>query len=208
MTAQTPVAPAYGDPAVPDQSDSRASVASWTATSTGGPPPRRSRGVVLVLGPDIDEAGGAFGVTLGLLSMLALSLGTMGQRWVPSGVDPWWSATVQFTASIPPLAVLALLVDGTDAVSEPGKGLAALVYLAAVNSVIGLLLLGVLVRRGGAGASSSVFFLMPPVTAVLAFLVLGDTLDVRELLGLVIAVAGVAIATRRRTARRREPSLS
>ena len=165
-------------------------------------------GVVLVLGPDIDEAGGTIGVALGLLSMLALSLGTMGQRWIPSGVDPWWSATVQFTASVPPLALLALLVDGTDSVSDPGQGLAALLYLAAVNSVIGLLLLGVLVRRGGAGASSSVFFLMPPVTAVLAFLVLGDTLDLRELLGLLVAVAGVAIATRRRTARRREPTLS
>ncbi len=153
---------------------------------------------MLVLGPDVDEAGGTVGVTCGLLSMLALSLGTMGQRWIPVGTDPWWSASVQFAVAVPPLAVLALVLDGTHPVADPGKGLVALVFLAVVNSVVGLLLLGALVRRGGAGASSSVFFLMPPMTAVLAWLVLGDTLDLRELAGLVVAVTGVAIATRRR----------
>ncbi len=163
-------------------------------------------GVVLVLGPDVDQAGGALGVTLGLLSMLTLSLGTMGQRWIPLGTDPWWSASVQFVVSVPPLAVLALIVDGTHGVEDPAHGLAALLYLAAINSVIGLLLLGSLVRRGGAGASSSVFFLMPPVTAVMAYLVLGDTLGARELVGLVVAVAGVAVATRRRTSRLPAPA--
>jgi drug/metabolite transporter (DMT)-like permease len=41
-----------------------------------------------------------------------------------------------------------------------------------------------------------VFFLMPPVTAVLAWLLLDETLDVREIVGLVITVLGVAAATR------------
>jgi drug/metabolite transporter (DMT)-like permease len=163
-------------------------------------------GVVIVLGPDLDEAGGAVGVSLGLLSMLALSLGTMGQRWIPAGTDPWWSASVQFVVSVPPLAALALVVEGTDPVSDPGQGLAALLYLAVVNSVLGLLLLGSLVRRGGAGASSSVFFLMPPVTAVLAYLVLGETLGPVELVGLVVAVVGVAVATRRRSAPAGDPA--
>ena len=72
----------------------------------------------------------------------------------------------------------------------------AIGYLAVVNSIVGLVLLGILVRAGGAGAASSVFFLMPPVTAVLAWLAFGDTLSARELVGLGIAVVGVAIATR------------
>ena len=37
---------------------------------------------------------------------------------------------------------------------------------------------------------------MPPVTALLAWLVLGETLDLREVVGLVITVVGVAAATR------------
>lgn len=155
-------------------------------------------GVVLVLGPDITEAGGPLAVALGLGSMLALSLGTMGQRWIPTGTDPWWSATLQFTVSAPPIAVLALFTERSDPIPDPLTGAIALVYLAVVNSIVGLLLLGALVRRGGAGTSSSVFFLMPPVTAVLALVLLGETLDLREIVGILVAVTGVALATVRR----------
>ncbi|MEJ7794984.1 MAG: DMT family transporter [Nocardioides sp.] len=153
-------------------------------------------GVLIVLGPEVDAAGGAIGVTLGLLSMLSLSLGTLGQRWIHTTVDPWWSASIQFAVSIPPLLVLALALESSP-VDDPVAGGIALAYLAVVNSIVGLMLLGAVVRRGGAGASSSVFFLMPPVTAVMAWLVLGETLDLRELVGLVVAITGVAVATLR-----------
>lgn len=158
-------------------------------------------GVMVVLGPDVAEAGGALGITLGMLGMLALSLGTMGQRWIPATLDPWWSATLQFAVCTPVLTVAALALEGTDPVRDPVTGAVVVVFLALVNSIVGLILLGAVVRGGGAGAASSVFFLSPPVTALMAWLVLGDTLDVRELLGLVIAVTGVAIAVGRRPRR-------
>ena len=155
-------------------------------------------GVLLVLGPDVEGAGGALGLTCGLLGMLALSLGTMGQRWIPPTVDPWWSASLQFAVSTPFCLVLGLALEGTSPVHDPVGGAVVVVYLAVVNSIVGLILLGVVVRGGGAGAASSVFFLSPPVTAVMAWSVLGDTLDLRELTGLLVAVTGVAIAVRRR----------
>lgn len=154
-------------------------------------------GVLIVLGPDIEEAGGALGIALGVFSAITLSLGTLGQRWIGHGPDPLWSAAIQFAVSAPPLAVLALILEGTHAVSDPLRGGLAVVYLAIVNSIIGLLLLGALVRRGGAGAGSSLFFLSPPVTAVLAWVVLGETLGPLELVGLMVAVVGVALGTRR-----------
>ncbi len=153
-------------------------------------------GVVLVLGPDVDEAGGALGVVLGVVSVLGLSIGTLGQRWIGHAPDPLWSGAIQFGVAAPPLLVLALLVEGTDVVRDPAAAGIALVYLAVVNSVLGLGLLGILVRARGAGVAASIFFLMPPVTAVLAWLLLGETLNAREIVGLVIAVAGVAAATR------------
>ncbi len=159
-------------------------------------------GVLLVLGPELDGAGGAMGVTMAVLSVLTLSLGSLGQRWIRHGPDPLWAAAIQFAVSAPPLVVLGLVLEGTSPVSgSSGQALGVVLYLAVVNSVMGLLLLGVLMRAGGAGASSSVFFLMPPVTAVLAFLFFGDTLGPRELSGLVVTVVGVAVATRRRAGR-------
>ena len=153
-------------------------------------------GVVIVLGPDVQAAGGPLAIGLAVFSAITLSLGTLGQRWIGHGPDPIWSAAIQFTVSAPPLAVLALTLEGTHAVTDPLRGGIAVAFLAIVNSIVGLLLLGALVRRGGAGAGSSLFFLSPPVTAVLAWIVLGETLGPLELIGLVVAVVGVALGTR------------
>ena len=153
-------------------------------------------GVLLVLGPDLDQAGGPVAVAWAVLSVLGLSLGTLGQRWIGSTPDPLWSAAVQFGVCGPPLLVLALATEGTDVVRDPVHAVIAVVLLAVVNSIVGLGLLGVLVRARGAGAAASVFFVMPPVTAVMAWLVLGETLGTRELVGLVVTVAAVAAATR------------
>ncbi len=153
-------------------------------------------GVLLVLGPDVDQAGGLAGIGFGVVGTLALSFGTLGQRWIGHAPDPLWSAAIQFAASAPLVWILALSLEGTDVVYHPADAVTALLYLAVVNSILGLFLLGVLVRAGGAGAAASVFFLMPPVTALMAWLVLHETLGPRELLGLVIAVTGVAVATR------------
>lgn len=152
-------------------------------------------GVLLVLGPDVDAAGGLAGLAFGVVGTLALSFGTLGQRWIGRAPDPLWSAAIQFAASAPPLWILGLALEGTDVVDNPGGAALALVYLAVVNSIVGLFLLGMLVRAGGAGAAASVFFLMPPVTAVMAWVILGETLGAREILGLVVAVTGVATAT-------------
>ena len=163
-------------------------------------------GVLIVLGPDLDAAGGTVGVGFAVVAVLALSLGTLGQRWIGHGPDPLWSAAIQFGVSGPPMLVLALLLEGTDPVTDSRRTAIALTYLALVNSIVGLVLLGVLVRRRGAGAAASVFFLMPPVTAVMAWLVLGETLTLREGIGLFIAVIGVAAATRSTTDVPEEPA--
>ncbi|MET0999532.1 MAG: DMT family transporter [Marmoricola sp.] len=153
-------------------------------------------GVVLVLGPDVEEAGGTVGVVCGVVSVLGLSIGTLGQRWIGHAPDPLWSGTIQFGVAAPPLLLLAFVVEGTGVVRDPAAAAIAIGYLAIVNSILGLGLLGILVRARGAGAAASIFFLMPPVTAVLAWLILGETLNAREITGLVITVVGVAAATR------------
>lgn len=156
-------------------------------------------GVLVVLGPDVEGAGGALGLGLGVVATLALSLGTLGQRWLGGaerGLDPLWSLTLQLAVSAPPMLLLGLTLEGPWPVQDVPQAVLTTVLLAAVNSVLGLFLLGAVVRRGGAGASSSVFFLSPPVTAVMAWVVFDDVLGPRQLLGLLLASAGVAIALR------------
>jgi drug/metabolite transporter (DMT)-like permease len=163
-------------------------------------------GVVLVLGPEVEAAGGPVGLVLGVTAALCLSLGWLGQRWLTGDLTgdlpSTWSTTVQLAASVPPLLVIGILSEGPWPVEDGTAFGWSLLWLALVNSVAGMLLIQALVQRGGAGASSSVLFLAPPVTAVMAYVWFGDTLSLRELVGLVVAVAGVAIATRVGSAQR------
>jgi drug/metabolite transporter (DMT)-like permease len=161
-------------------------------------------GVVVVLGPEIDQAGGPAGVVLGSLAALALALGWLGQRWTGPELPAEWSATVQFTVSLPPTLLLGLWLEGPTPVERVWPAIGTVLFLGIVNSVVGLLLIVALVHTSGAAASSSVLFLSPPVTAVLAFLVFGDLLGLREAVGLLIAVVGVAAATR--SGRRPDPA--
>jgi drug/metabolite transporter (DMT)-like permease len=159
-------------------------------------------GVLLVLGPDLGTSGGLPAAALGAGSMLMLSIGTLGQRWIGESPDLLWSTTVQFAVSAPPMLALGLVLEGPWPVTDPLAAGVSVGFLVVVNSMLGLVLLATLVLRGGSGAAASLFFLSPPVTAVLAWLVLGETLGVRELLGLAVAVVGVAAATH---TRRQEP---
>ena len=155
-------------------------------------------GVLLVLGSDLGHAGGPLAVLIGGLSMLTLSLGTLGQRWIGAQPDLLWSAAVQFAVSAPPLLVLGWTTEGVWPVTDTRQAIASVLFLAILNSIVGLVLLALLVLRGGSGAAASLFFLSPPVTAVLAWLVLDETLSVTQLVGLVVAVGGVGAATRSR----------
>lgn len=157
-------------------------------------------GVLLVLGSDLGHAGGTAAVLVGCLSMLTLSLGTLGQRWIGAQPDLLWSAAIQFAVSAPPMLLLSWTTEGAWPVSDTRRAVVAVLFLAVVNSVVGLVLLALLVLRGGSGAAASLFFLSPPVTAVLAWVVLDETLTPTQLVGLVVAVVGVGAATRIRAA--------
>ena len=67
-----------------------------------------------------------------------------------------------------------------------------------VNSLTAIALLFVLLRRGVVNQVAALFFLMPPVTAVIDYLLLGDALTPYKVAGLALAAVGVYLATRPR----------
>jgi drug/metabolite transporter (DMT)-like permease len=70
----------------------------------------------------------------------------------------------------------------------------ALLWLAGPLSLGALTLLWALVRRGAASKVSSLFYLTPPITALMGWLFFGDRLGVIALVGMAVVVAGVALA--------------
>jgi drug/metabolite transporter (DMT)-like permease len=74
----------------------------------------------------------------------------------------------------------------------------ALAYLVIGNSLISMTLLLFMIRRGEVSRVSSLFYLVPPVTAVIAWLLLGEAMPSLPWFGMGLAAIGVAIASRKR----------
>ena len=67
-----------------------------------------------------------------------------------------------------------------------------------VLSIGAVTLMFILIRRGAAAEVASLFFLVPPTTAVLGWLAFGERVDLFSLIGMVMVVAAVALVTWRR----------
>jgi drug/metabolite transporter (DMT)-like permease len=72
----------------------------------------------------------------------------------------------------------------------------ALGWLVLVLSVGAIGLLFAMIRHGEASRVASLFFLTPPVTAVMAFVLFGEALSALAIVGLAVSAAGVALVTR------------
>ena len=103
---------------------------------------------------------------------------------------------IQFSASTLIMALAAALCE-TMRIQWTANFIFALVWLVLVLSLGAISLLHVLIRRGEASRVASLFYLVPPVTALMAFLVFEERLGVTALTGMVITVIGVALAIRK-----------
>ena len=109
---------------------------------------------------------------------------------------PLLSGTVvQYAASALVLVAVAAATE-TMAIEWTGEFVAALVWLVVPLSLGAVLLLLVLLRRGSASGVSSLLYLVPPATAVEAYLLFGEALPPLSLAGIVVTTIGVALVLR------------
>jgi drug/metabolite transporter (DMT)-like permease len=155
-------------------------------------------GVALVVGAPLIQQGAGRTVptplALGLASMALLggTLGTLYQRrW---GRDlPLLSGTaIQFVAASAVMLGGALAWE-TMQVQWTASLVFALVWLVLVLSLGAVLLLMVLLQRTTAARVASLFYLVPLATALEAFVIFGERLTPLALVGMLIAVIGVAL---------------
>ena len=89
---------------------------------------------------------------------------------------------------------MAALLFETRPIDWTGELVFALLWLMIVLSLGAIPLLYLLLRRGDASRVSSLFFLVPPTTAMIAWPLFGERLGPVEILGMALTVAGVALA--------------
>lgn len=154
-------------------------------------------GVALVLGPALAAADGVpvSGLLSCLLALLAGTAGTLHQKRHGDGIPLLGGTAVQYAAAGVLLGVLALSTEDTSVTWTP-RFVAALAWLVVALSIGAVLVLLVLLRRGSASGVSSLFYLVPPATAVEAYLLFDETLALVSVLGTVVATVGVALVVR------------
>jgi drug/metabolite transporter (DMT)-like permease len=108
---------------------------------------------------------------------------------------------VQFAAAGLVLLPLSLAFE-TRAVEWTGSFVFALGWLVLVLSFGAISVLLLLIRRGAATRVSSLMYLVPPVTALVAWMLFDEQLTTSAFAGMALAAAGVALVVRAPTAGR------
>jgi drug/metabolite transporter (DMT)-like permease/GNAT superfamily N-acetyltransferase len=153
-------------------------------------------GVALAVGETVAPGRGAGpGRYLAVLAgLLAVSLGTLYQKRHGSNVDPRSGLALQHLAAA--VALLPLAAHEGFRADASAAFFGSLSWVIVVNSLTTFALFFLLLRRGMVYQVASLFFLMPPVTALIDYLVLGDALTAQQLAGLALSALGVYLATR------------
>lgn len=152
-------------------------------------------GVALVVGHKLGDAGWPSVVAL-LAALVAISVGTLYQKHYCGDIDLRAGASIQFTACALAYLPLVLLVDAP-AVHWTPAFIGALAWSVVILSMVSITVLYWLLRHGAAADVARLFFLVPAVTAVMAFGLFGEVLTWVALSGMVLIAAGVALGSSR-----------
>jgi drug/metabolite transporter (DMT)-like permease len=153
-------------------------------------------GVLLVLHDrNIVMAGSVLGWVASFLSLIGITLGTLYQKRHCGGID-WRAGNLVQYAGAGVLFTLGAAAFETREIHWTGELIFAMTWLVLVVSIAAVALMYWLIRRSAATGFASLFYLVPVVTALLAYILFGERLDSISILGMLICGSGVALANR------------
>jgi len=168
----------------------RVSVKQWVGLGLG------FVGLGLVVTEKVDLSGqGMWAILFALLALIGITIGTVYQKRFCPGIDVRAAVTIQNASSCVIICILAIFFEPLE-IEWSGKFIFALIWSGIGLSVIALALYFFLVQRGAAANVTSLIYLSPPTTAVMGWLIFDETLATLAMIGMAIAVAGVAMVNR------------
>ncbi|WP_095107720.1 DMT family transporter [Pseudomonas sp. Irchel 3E20] len=151
-------------------------------------------GLVMVVYQSIGLAGVSLaGILFGLLALLAMTLGSIMQKRITD--NPLGTLPVQYLAG---LVLCAVFVPFQPFHFEYSSGfIVPVLWMGLVVSVLATLLLYRLIARGNLVNVTSLFYLVPAVTAVMDYLVFGNRLAALSVLGMGLIIVGLGLVFRK-----------
>ena len=153
-------------------------------------------GVVLVLGPTFDSSVSTVGIAAVFVALLGSTTATLMQKKFGSGIPMLAGTAYQYLAAGVVLGVAAIATGGTRIDLTP-KFAGAMIWLIFALSVGAVLLLLRLLNNGSAASVSSLFYLVPPATAIEAYVLFGEKVNTQGFLGIGITALGVWLVIRK-----------
>jgi drug/metabolite transporter (DMT)-like permease len=135
-------------------------------------------------------------LALAVLALLSITAGTLYQKRFVAPCDVRTASTVQLLAALAVTAPLALLEPGS--VQWHPHVIGAMAWSVLALTLGGSSLLYLMIQRGAATRVSSLMYLVPPCTALLAWLLFDEHLSASVLGGMVLTALGVFLVVRAR----------
>ena len=132
------------------------------------------------------------GVAFCIVGVVGMSIGTLYQKRFCSEMDLLSGAFLQFLSATVMMILVALTFE-TRQVHWTGEFVFALGWLVLVLSLGAMTVLWLLVRAKAATQVASLFFLVPPVTALIAWPLFGETLTLKSVSGMALVVLGILL---------------
>ena len=149
--------------------------------------------VVTSRGAIVAEGWGGIASAIGALATMAA--GVLYEKRFGRPNHPVAANLVIYTVGALACLPLAWVLEGM-AVTWSQPVVLAMAYLVFGNSLLSMTLLFTMVRRGEAARVSALFFLVPPVAALIAMMLVGEQLAPVAWAGMLLAATGVALAAR------------
>jgi len=151
--------------------------------------------LVLIGNADIQITSATI-ILFSVAALLAFTLATVWEKRFGISHHPLTSNLVQYSVGVMGTLPLAIYFEPMQ-IDVTGPFIFALAYLVLANSLLAISLLLMMIRNGEATRVSALFFLVPPTSALIAWLVLDERMASLAWLGMAVAAIGVWLATRR-----------
>ena len=153
-------------------------------------------GTVMVIGNDIGISIPILGVIASIIALLCATTATIWQKRFTNNISLTVNNFYQAFAAAIFLIVISFLFE-TPFIIFDNRFIISMGWQIIMVSFGAYAILMYLIKNGTASKTSNLFFLVPPVTAIMAYFILGEKLYVIDIFGLVICAFGVYIATRK-----------
>ena len=153
-------------------------------------------GATLVIGFDIGKSLPSLGIIAVIISLVAVTCATLWQKKIsnnlPLSVSNMYQAIGGFLFH---LTIIIFFIE-KPFITFSTTFIIAISHQILLVSFGAFTILMFLIKKNSASKTVSVFFLIPPTSAIMAWIFLGENLNMIDIFGFIIATLGVYIATR------------